>query len=193
MASHWWTQRLLEIISLYLLHSHGYPTYCYIKPRISSDQRPCLVLALPRLPRLLRRIRGVESKMATFSIVIPTLGRSSSYEVCKESLYQQSNQDFEIIKVTEEGSLAALRNEGARRARGQYLIFIDDDVVCGVDWLEAMHRSFQRGYVGVSGPSIITHHFRKNRDCFKLPVWLFSREIPGTLSSWGQWSLEATK
>jgi GT2 family glycosyltransferase len=131
--------------------------------------------------------------MATFSIIIPTLGRSSSYEVCKESLYKQTNQDFEIIKVTEEGSLAALRNEGARRARGQYLIFIDDDVVTSPYWLESIECSFRRGYAGVSGPSFISRHFRKNRDCFRLPTWLFSGKVPGTISPWGQWSLEATK
>jgi len=76
--------------------------------------------------------------MATFSIIICTLGRSRSYEELKESLYKQSNQDYEIIKVTEEGPLAKIRNEGARKARGQYLCFVDDDVVCSPYWLEAL-------------------------------------------------------
>ena len=131
--------------------------------------------------------------MATFSVIIPTLGRSSSYEDCKESLHKQTNQDFEIVKVTEEGSLAAIRNLGARRARGQYLCFIDDDVVCSPNWLEALQRSFGKGYSGVSGPSFITEEFRKNRDCFKFRAGCFGVHTPGTLSAWGQWSLEATK
>ena len=131
--------------------------------------------------------------MATYSVIIPTLGRSQSYEETKESLYQQSNQDFEIVKVTEEGSLASLRNEGARRARGQYLIFIDDDVVCSTEWIEAMHRSFQKGYAGVSGPAVITKEFRRNRDCFRYQTGFLSSRRPGIISPWGQWSHEASK
>lgn len=126
------------------------------------------------------------------SIVIPTLGRSQSYEACKESLYQQTNQDYEIIKVTEEGPLASIRNLGAKRARGQYLSFIDDDVVCSPHWLEALQRAFAGGYAGVSGPSFSTKEYRKNRDCFKFRAVCFGVHTPGTLSSWGQWSLAAT-
>jgi len=131
--------------------------------------------------------------MPKFSVIICSLGRGEALFDCKESLYHQTNQDFEIILVTEEGSLAALRNEGARRARGQYLCFIDDDVVCSPDWLEAVSGAFQRGYAGVSGPSFSTKEFRKNRDCFKYFVRIFSENIPGRISSFGQWSLAATK
>jgi GT2 family glycosyltransferase len=121
------------------------------------------------------------------------LGRSESLEALKESLEKQSFKDFELIIVTEEGSLAALRNEGAKRASGRYLVFTDDDVVCSSDWLESLQRAFKRGYSGVSGPSFIKSEFQKNRDCFKFPVGLFSSRYPGRISSWGQWSLEATK
>lgn len=131
--------------------------------------------------------------MPKFSVVVPTLGRSKSYDECKESLYSQTNQDFEIIKVTEEGPLAKIRNLGAKRARGQYLCFIDDDVVCSPNWLEALSGAFSRGYSGVSGPSVITKEFRKNRDCFRFPTAWFSEKTPGVISEWGQWSLEACK
>lgn len=131
--------------------------------------------------------------MARFSVIIPTLGRSKSYDECKESLYQQTEQDYEIVKVTEEGPLAEIRNLGAKRARGQYLCFIDDDVVCSPHWLESLRRTFSGGCSGVSGPSFIKKESRKNRDCFKFPTWLFSRKMPGVISEWGQWSLAATK
>jgi GT2 family glycosyltransferase len=130
--------------------------------------------------------------MPKFSVIVPTLGRSQSYEECKESLYKQTEQDYEIVNVTEEGPLAKIRNLGAKRARGQYLCFIDDDVVCSPHWLEALSGAFGKGYAGVSGPSFITREFRKNRDCFKFNVGLFSERKPGILSSWGQWSLAAT-
>jgi len=126
------------------------------------------------------------------SIIIPSLGRSSALYDCKESLYQQTNQDFEIIVVTEEGPLAEIRNLGAKRARGQYLSFIDDDVVCSPNWVEVLSCAFGRGYAGVSGPSFITKAYRRQRDCFRYPTSWFSKKTPGTLSSWGQWSLAAT-
>jgi GT2 family glycosyltransferase len=127
------------------------------------------------------------------SIIIPTLGRSESYRDCIESLWNQTNQNFEIIKVTEEGSLAALRNEGAKRSKGDILIFIDDDVLCESQWLDSIFGGFKLGYKGVSGPSFTKREFRSNRDCFRFPTVLFSARIPGKISSFGQWSLEATK
>jgi len=130
--------------------------------------------------------------MPKFSIIIPTLGRSESLSDCEDSIRMQSNKDYEIVKVTEEGPLAKIRNLGAKRARGQYLCFIDDDVVCSPNWLEALQRSFGEGYAGVSGPSFISGKFRKQRDCFRYPTIWFSSKTPGTLSPWGQWSLEAT-
>lgn len=130
--------------------------------------------------------------MPKFSVIIPSLGRSESLYDCKESLYQQTNQDYEIIVVTEEGPLAKIRNLGAKRARGQYLCFIDDDVVCSPHWLEALSCAFAKGFAGVSGPSFSTKDFRKNRDCFHYPASWFSSKTPGTLSKWGQWSLAAT-
>ena len=130
--------------------------------------------------------------MPKFSVIIPSLGRGASLHDCKESLYQQTNQDFEIIVVTEEGSLAALRNEGASRAKGKYLVFTDDDIIASPGWLEGIQRAFEKGVSGVSGPAVITGQFRKNRDCFKFPVHLLSEKRPGVLSAFGQWSLAAT-
>lgn len=130
--------------------------------------------------------------MPKFSVIIPTLGRSKSYDECKESIYKQSESDWEIVKVTEEGPLAEIRNLGAKRARGQYLCFIDDDVVCSPNWLEALSGAFGAGNAGVTGPSFISKEFRRNRDCFKFPVSWFGANNPGRLSAWGQWSLKAT-
>lgn len=131
--------------------------------------------------------------MPTVSVIIPTLGRSESLERCRDSLRKQTFQDFEVVLVTEEGSLSALRNEGARRAKGEILVFTDDDVVMEPQWLEAILRAFEKGVAGVSGPSFTKGLFRTNRDCFRFPTWMFSESRPGYLSSWGQWSLGATK
>lgn len=108
------------------------------------------------------------------------------------SVFSQTFKDFEIVVVNDEGPLAKVRNEGAKRAQGDYLVFIDDDVVCEPRWLESIVRSFKRGMDGVSGPSYTSAEYRKGRDCFKFPASLFSSKRPGQISDWGQWSLAAT-
>ena len=138
----------------------------------------------------------------TASVIIPTLGRSVSLRDCLESLWSQTFQDFDIITVTEEGELAKLRNEGAKRARGKYLIFIDDDTVCDPGWLEWIIATFDKdeSIAGMSGPSFITSEFRKNRDIFRNPVikWLYDQlflsgraHLPGNITESGAWTTGA--
>lgn len=140
----------------------------------------------------------------TVSVIIPTLGRGDSLYDCLESLHHQTYQDFEIIKVTEEGPLAKLRNEGAKRARGKYLIFIDDDVVCSPEWLEAIIKTFQTSEEigGVSGPAVITPFFRRNRDIFRFSAfkWLYDlifcfkqSHLPGHITKSGAWTTGACR
>lgn len=131
------------------------------------------------------------------SVIIPTLGRSEALRDCLESLWNQTNQDFEIIKVTEEGPLAELRNSGAKRAKGDILCFIDDDVICSPGWYEGIVKAFDNPEIaGVSGPAIITKQFRRNRDIFRFK-WihdLFSGELcslPGHFSKAGTWTMGA--
>ncbi len=140
--------------------------------------------------------------MPRTSIIIPTLGRRDSLRDCLESLWAQSDQDFEIIQVTEEGPLAALRNEGARKAKGKYLVFIDDDVWCRPGWLQAIVEVFERSQLvgGVSGPSTIPAKFRGNRDIFgfKIFKWFYDiifcpgqSHLPGHITKSGAWTTGA--
>ena len=137
--------------------------------------------------------------MPTASIIIPTLGRSESLRDCLESLWSQTNQDFEIIKVTEEGELSKLRNFGAQQAKGEILIFIDDDVVCSPNWFRSIIETFRKQKVeGVSGTSFITREFRKNRDIFRFKVVQdfftgFRWDLPGHISKWGTWTTGASE
>lgn len=140
--------------------------------------------------------------MPLASVIIPTLGRRDSLHDCLESLWNQTYQDFEIIQVREEGELARLRNEGAKRSRGEYLIFIDDDVVCDPGWLQAIMHVFENrmDVAGVSGPSIIPSEFKRNRDLFKYgPIkWLYDlvflegrAYLPGHFTKAGAWTTGA--
>lgn len=138
----------------------------------------------------------------TVSIIIPTLGRNSSLRDCIDSLHSQTYQDYEIITVTEEGPLAKLRNEGAGKARGKYLVFIDDDVICSPQWISSIVRTFEKrpDCAGVSGPSVITREFRRNRDIFSYrffkllyDLWFCGRmrRLPGHIAKSGAWTTGA--
>lgn len=107
---------------------------------------------------------------------------------------QQTCQDYEIVPVREEGSLATLRNKGAKLAIGKFLVFIDDDITASPGWLDAIRSGFDKGYHGVSGRSFIRNDFRINRDTFRFGSILsrFSEIDPGRISKFGMWSLAAT-
>lgn len=103
------------------------------------------------------------------------------------------------MKVTDEGPLASLRNEGARRARGRYLIFIDDDVIAYPGWLHSIISTFEsRRVSGVSGPAIVRGDYRRNRAVFKYG-WLNrlfmdgQSMLPGRISRAGAWTTGATE
>lgn len=110
------------------------------------------------------------------SIIIPTFnGWSRSLKDCLQALIGQiTRKAFEIIVVDDDSAdstaamvkayagvrylhqkrlgPAAARNLGARAARGEILLFTDDDCIPRPDWLEKMVRPFEdRETVGVKG------------------------------------------
>lgn len=136
------------------------------------------------------------------SIIIPSLGRGESLKKCLDSVNQQTYRNFEVVLVTEEGELAPLRNKGAKKAKGEILIFIDDDVILTEGWLQAIIETFSsRAEVGgVSGPAVITDNYRINRDIFKykkvkkLYDLLFldgMEDFPGHITRSGAWTTGA--
>lgn len=140
--------------------------------------------------------------MPHVSIIIPTYGRSYELRECLESLWAQTEQDFEIIQVKEKGELAALRNQGASRAQGEILIFIDDDVVCSPRWLESILQTFEdKSIAGVSGPAFINKTFKAQRDIFREPYGTFYKlsfcgrqsSLPGHITKAGAWTSGAAE
>jgi GT2 family glycosyltransferase len=109
------------------------------------------------------------------SVIIPTFNGAFRIGHCLDSLTSQAEgRDVEIL-VVDDGSTdniaevvgrypavhlitqknagpAAARNRGAREARGEVILFTDDDCVPMPDWLEAMLQPFnQPDVVGVKG------------------------------------------
>jgi glycosyltransferase involved in cell wall biosynthesis len=109
---------------------------------------------------------GVSIEAKSASIIIPTFNGASRIGNCLDSLVKQTTgRDVEIL-VVDDGSTdntanvvrsyssvriisqanagpASARNRGAIEARGDILLFTDDDCVPMPDWLEAMLESFQ--------------------------------------------------
>ena len=140
--------------------------------------------------------------MALVSVVIPSLERPEALERCLRSLREQTFRDYELLIEGERGELARIRNQGWRRASGEYVIFIDDDVWCPPQWLAHHVDTLQRNrhVVGASGPAIITGEYRAQRDLFKWPLikrwydWVFlegKHGLPGHITKAGTWTTGA--
>ncbi|MFQ5613085.1 MAG: glycosyltransferase family 2 protein [Anaerolineae bacterium] len=104
----------------------------------------------------------------TASVIIPTVNRTAEVTACLHSLCRQSQLPLEVLIVDASGddaleqhlartfpappfdlivlasppSTTSQRNLGARQARGQVLVFLDDDVVLEESFLAEMLRPF---------------------------------------------------
>lgn len=118
-----------------------------------------------------------------FSIVIPTYNRPQALARCLDSLLSQ-NFDVshaEVLVVDDGGHCdlhsvvgyfapklpvrllqqanagpGAARNCGARQARGQYLVFIDDDCLATPNWLSDYAQGFGRDPQALWGGKVLT-------------------------------------
>src|SRR3954452_1930420 len=110
--------------------------------------------------------------MTDISIVVPTRNRANRLRALLASLAEQDGPPFEVIVVdnaSEDDTLAAVaeadeavdahvrelqlpkphrpavaRNRGWRSARGELVVFTDDDVVAAPGWLAALHAAHER-------------------------------------------------
>ncbi|MET8765129.1 glycosyltransferase [Lentzea sp. NPDC004782] len=72
-----------------------------------------------------------------YSVVIPTVGRPNLDELLDALVEGEGPEPVEIIVVDDRETRlgpAAARNSGWREARGDWVAFIDDDVVLAPDW-----------------------------------------------------------
>ena len=150
-----------------------------------------------------------------WTIVIPTWQRATTLAFLLESLRAQACRDFEVVVVCdgedvetrrlsglaardfplrwifhrENRGLAAARNTGAEAARGEFLLFLDDDVVPESDLLQAHSQS----HAGASGwPEAVVcgriieerqAPFRSKTDEFLQEAW--ARELAVALPAEG--------
>jgi glucosyl-dolichyl phosphate glucuronosyltransferase len=100
------------------------------------------------------------------SVVLATKGSKVVFlERCIKSLQKQTFQEFEIVLVysifpeglselfeecnifalkENSSTLGAARNLGVRNAKGELIVFIDDDAEAPENWLSRIYSTFQR-------------------------------------------------
>ena len=102
--------------------------------------------------------------MPKFSIIVPVYNVEKYIKECLESIKKQTFKDFEVIVVndgTQDNSIAiaekydvkivnqenqglsAARNTGVKRAKGEYLLFLDSDDTIEKDLLKELNDAIQ--------------------------------------------------
>ena len=129
------------------------------------------------------------------SIIICSLNREASLGLLLKSLDLQTRKDFEILICREEGHLVELKQQQLEKAKGEIIIFLDDDIECYLDWFENMMKWFDTtNVVGVTGPTFVPTAYLGNRDVWKEGLFkkfynFFFLEgrayIPGRITSCG--------
>lgn len=101
------------------------------------------------------------------SVIICTKDRETSFKQTVKSLKEQSFKNWEMI-VVRESPLAKARDLGWRRAKGEIVSWIDDDVRLDKDWAKNLVKIFDKNpeIGGVSGPTIVPEKLLKNRLVF---------------------------
>jgi len=105
--------------------------------------------------------------MTKFSIIIPCKTDSYYLRECLAGIKKMSFNDYEIIVIPDKkfalpgakilplkAGPAEKRDLGAKKAKGDYLAFIDDDAFPAKDWLTNSLKYFNGRLVAVGGPQI---------------------------------------
>jgi len=112
-----------------------------------------------------------------YSIIVPVYNRPNEVDELLQSLCQQTVKDFEVL-IIEDGSIKTCkdvcdkyanilvlhyhakensgpgqsRNYGAERAKGEYVIILDSDVVLPATYIEAINKSLTTDIIAFGGP-----------------------------------------
>ena len=108
-----------------------------------------------------------------FSIIVPCMSINQERDVkdCIKACFDINNKDFEFILLPDEDikeKIAKIRviptgkirpsekrNLGVKEAKGEILVFLDDDAYPQKDWLDNVSKYFKNNKIGiVGGPNL---------------------------------------
>lgn len=100
----------------------------------------------------------MNKKTPLFSIIIPVRVETSYLQETLRYLKKQSFKSFEILIITDKisgpVSPAIKRNLAAKKARGKYLAFLDDDSYPSINWLKNASKLFTDDLAAICGPCL---------------------------------------
>ncbi len=98
-----------------------------------------------------------ELKETRVSVIIPSLdgSRKGNVQRLKKQLAEQTLKPCEVIVIVGVSPNGRARNQGAEKASGKYLVFIDDDVTLGHErvLVNLIQPFLERDDLGITGPS----------------------------------------
>jgi GT2 family glycosyltransferase len=153
--------------------------------------------------------------VSSLSVIIATMDREEELYRCLDSIRAQSRLPEELV-IVDDGALdvealrlrvpqgvefqyhrksppglSASRNLGARAARGEFLLFLDDDVVLEPNFIEEISKIFQEDRAGtLGGVSGVIVNRRPRPRWFRAwaKIFFLDRGRPGELFPWGFFS-----
>lgn len=138
--------------------------------------------------------------MTSVSVIVPTHRRPDALRATLAALEAVEHSDLEILVVedSEGRGAAATRNRGARMAKGEYVLFVDDDILVAPDHVArhlAVHARHPRALVNGEwefAPAAVAALRATPFGRYRLALEdEFRRTTPGTLLDDGCIALEA--
>jgi glucosyl-dolichyl phosphate glucuronosyltransferase len=125
----------------------------------------------------IRSLLAVDPRKSDVEIVVVDNNSEDSLSSDLRAACAAAGDPVRYVAEPSPGSSAA-RHRGAREARGEVLIYIDDDVQISAGWLEAFLGTFEDGSVGIAGgPSVPLF-------AASIPAWLWDFLEPTPYGGW---------
>lgn len=135
-----------------------YRTHPTVHWRIPNPRMISIIIPSKDQAALLDRCLGTLLQQTTYSPYELVLVDTGSVEAATESLYSKylKHPNFQVVRYREEFNFSRACNLGAQHARGDLLLFLNNDTeILHSDWLERMAQWFEAPGIGVVGAKLL--------------------------------------